>query len=80
MFEEYKNVIEKTLEEYFDERLKNPEYNLFKDVIESMKYTTCLGGKGFAEFYVLKLVKCFVAAMKLLFLLPVLWRCFMRKV
>jgi len=45
MFEEYKSIIEKTLEEYFDERLKNPEYKLFKNVIESMKYTTCLGGK-----------------------------------
>lgn len=45
MFEEYKNIIEKTLEQYFDERLQNPEYKLFRDVIDSMKYTTCLGGK-----------------------------------
>lgn len=59
MFEEYKNVIEKTLEEYFDERLKNPEYNLFKDVIESMKYTTCLGGKRLRGILCLEACKMF---------------------
>ncbi len=45
MINDYKNIIEKTLEEYFDDKLKNKEYTLFKDVLESMKYTTCLGGK-----------------------------------
>ena len=45
MINEYKTIIEENLEKYFDERLQNPEYKLFKDVIESMKYTTCLGGK-----------------------------------
>ena len=33
------------LEEYFDSKIKNPDYTLFKNVLESMKYTTCLGGK-----------------------------------
>ncbi len=45
MIKKYKEIIEKKLEEYFDERIKNPEYKLFKNVLESMKYTTCIGGK-----------------------------------
>ncbi len=59
MIEEYKKIIEKTLEEYFDERLKNPEYVLFKDVIESMKYTTCLGGKRLRAMLCLEACKMF---------------------
>lgn len=59
MFEEYKSIIEKTLEEYFDERLKNPEYKLFKNVIESMKYTTCLGGKRLRGILCLETCKMF---------------------
>ncbi len=59
MIKEYKEIIEKKLEEYFDERLKNPEYKLFKDVIESMKYTTCLGGKRLRGILCLEACKMF---------------------
>ena len=64
MFEEYKSIIEKTLEEYFDERLKNPEYKLFKNVIESMKYTTCLGGKRLRGILCLETCKMFLGDFK----------------
>lgn len=45
MIEEYKKIIEENLSEYFDSKIENPDYALFKNVLESMKYTTCLGGK-----------------------------------
>ena len=56
---EYKKIIEENLEKYFDERLQNPEYKLFKDVIESMKYTTCLGGKRLRAIFCLEACKIF---------------------
>lgn len=59
MIKEYKEIIEKKLKEYFDERLENPEYKLFKDVIESMKYTTCLGGKRLRGILCLEACKMF---------------------
>jgi len=54
MIEKYKSIIEKTLEEYFDERLNDPSCTLFKDVIKSMKYTTCLGGKRLRAIFCLE--------------------------
>jgi len=59
MIKEYKKIIEENLEKYFDEKLKNPEYVLFKDVIESMKYTTCLGGKRLRAILCLEACKIF---------------------
>ena len=45
MINEYKNIIDKTLVEYFDEILENKTHAFAKKTIESMKYTTCLPGK-----------------------------------
>ena len=59
MINEYKTIIEENLEKYFDERLQNPEYKLFKDVIESMKYTTCLGGKRLRAIFCLEACRIF---------------------
>ncbi len=59
MISEYKKIIEESLEKYFDERLQNPEYTLFKDVIESMKYTTCLGGKRLRAVFCLEACRIF---------------------
>lgn len=59
MFKEYKAIIEDNLRAYFDERLKNPEYKLFCDVIESMKYTTCLGGKRLRAIFCLEAARIF---------------------
>lgn len=59
MINEYKKTIEENLEKYFDERLQNPEYGLFKDVIESMKYTTCLGGKRLRAVFCLEACRIF---------------------
>ena len=65
MINEYKRIIEENLEKYFDERLQNPEYGLFKDVIESMKYTTCLGGKRLRAVFVLKPAEYFQEIIRL---------------
>lgn len=54
MINEYKKVVEEHLEKYFDEKLQNPKCNLFKNVIESMKYTTCLGGKRLRAVFCLE--------------------------
>ncbi len=59
MIEEYKKIIEANLEKYFDEKLQNPEYKLFKNVIDSMKYTTCLGGKRLRAILCLEACKMF---------------------
>lgn len=59
MISEYKKIIEESLEKYFDERLENKEYSLFKDVIESMKYTTCLGGKRLRAVFCLEACRIF---------------------
>jgi len=59
MISEYKRIIEENLEKYFDEALQNPEYKLFKDVIESMKYTTCLGGKRLRAIFCLEACRIF---------------------
>ncbi len=59
MIEEYKKIIEANLEKYFDEKLQNPEYKLFKNVIDSMKYTTCLGGKRLRAILCLEACKIF---------------------
>lgn len=42
---EYKKIIENKLDEYFNETLKQTDAKYFKNVLDSMKYTTCLGGK-----------------------------------
>ncbi len=59
MINEYKKNIESKLEEYFDERLKNPEYKYFYNVIKSMKYTTCLGGKRLRAILCLEACRIF---------------------
>ena len=59
MIETYKKTVEENLEKYFDERLKNPEYKLFRDVIESMKYTVCLGGKRLRAIFCLEACRIF---------------------
>ena len=45
MIRDYKKITEDTLLKYFDEILNNKEHLYAKKTIESMKYTTCLGGK-----------------------------------
>lgn len=45
MIKAYKKIIDETLENYFNEILNNKEHVFAKKTIESMKYTTCLGGK-----------------------------------
>ncbi len=59
MIREYKKIIEDNLEAYFDERINMPEYKLFKDVLESMKYTTCLGGKRLRAIFCLETARIF---------------------
>lgn len=59
MINEYKKTIEKTLEEYFNEKLENKDYTLFKNVLESMKYTTCLGGKRLRAILCLEACRIF---------------------
>lgn len=45
MINEYKKIINETLNIYFDEILENKTHAFAKKTAESMKYTTCLGGK-----------------------------------
>lgn len=45
MINVYKKIIDETLENYFNEILNNKEHVFAKKTIDSMKYTTCLGGK-----------------------------------
>ena len=45
MINNYKKITEETLLKYFDEILDNKEHFYAKKTMESMKYTTCLGGK-----------------------------------
>lgn len=59
MIENYKKEVEKKLAEYFDMALQKKEFKLFKDVIEAMKYTTCLGGKRLRAIFCLEAAKIF---------------------
>ena len=52
MIETYKKTVEENLEKYFDERLKNPEYKLFRDVAEYFQETMKLQSRQHA------LLKC----------------------
>ena len=45
MFKAYKKITDETLIKYFDELLENREHIYARKTSDSMKYTTCLGGK-----------------------------------
>lgn len=45
MIKAYKKIVEETLNNYFEEIISNKTHLYAKKTAESMKYTTCLGGK-----------------------------------
>ena len=63
MFNEYKNIVNETLEKYFHEYSKNSSYS--KKVWDSMAYTTLLDGKRLRAIMCIEIAKLFGAKLEL---------------
>ena len=59
MIKGYKKIIDDTLVKYFDEILEDKNHIFARKTIESMKYTTCLGGKRLRAILCLESCKIF---------------------
>ena len=57
IFDEYKKLVNHTLEEYFEDFKKNAQYE--KTLFESMSYTTLLGGKRLRGVFCLEMCRIF---------------------